>query len=80
MQKQDAQVLRTREDVRRYIAERLARIPLDDAIVKGWRAVGRGVLLLVLGYSAVQYYMLTVYVEILSLPEVTVFVAFLKPS
>ena len=80
MQKQDEQVLRTREDVRRYIAERLARISLDDAIVKGWRAVGRAVLLLVLGYSAAQYYMLAVYVEILSLPEVTVFVASMKPS
>lgn len=79
MQKQDEQVLRTREDVRRYIAKRLASISLDDAVVKGWRAVGRAVLLLVLGYSAVQYYMLTVYVEILSLPEVTVFVASLKP-
>lgn len=76
MQKQDEQVLRTREDVRRYIGQRLRQ--LDDTSVKGWRAVGRAVLLLVLGYSAFQYYFLAVNVEILSLPEVTVFVAF-KP-
>ena len=35
---------------------------------KSWRIVGRGTLLLALAVSALQYYTLHVYVQVLSLP------------
>ena len=50
----------------------------DLASVKGWRLAGQVTLFLLLGYSAFQLYFLHVFVEILSLPGVTVFVPLLK--
>lgn len=58
-------VPRNLDEARRDVAKSVAR----------WRAVGRATLLLVLGYSAVQYYFFSVFVEILSLPGITVFAA-----
>jgi hypothetical protein len=45
---------------------------LEEANVEIWRLVGRGTLLVALGASALQYHLLHVYVEILSLPALVV--------
>lgn len=66
-------VLRSKEDVRRYIEQRSARNANDDPSVRHWRVLGRATLLAVLTYSTLQYYFLHVLVEILSLPSLTTF-------
>jgi hypothetical protein len=49
------------------------RSAFDHPNAEAWRAAGRATLLAALGVLALQYYFLHVYVEILSLPAVTVF-------
>lgn len=71
--KQPPPILRTREDVRRYISEASTKSARDDLSIRRWQVAGRATLLVVLGYSVLQYYFLTVFVEILSLPDTTVF-------
>ena len=66
-------ILRTREDVGRYISEASTKSARDDLGIRRWQVAGRATLLVVLGYSVLQYYFLTVFVEILSLPDTTVF-------
>lgn len=64
---------RSREDVRRYIAERGARSVDDDPSVRFWRLAGRATLVTLMVYAALQYYFLHVFVEIYSLPSLTTF-------
>jgi hypothetical protein len=46
---------------------------LDHPNVEAWQVAARAALLVTLGVSALQYYFLDVYVQILSLPAITVF-------
>lgn len=68
-----APTFRSREDVRRYIAERGARSIDDDPSVRFWRLAGRATLVTLMVYAALQYYFLHVFVEIYSLPSLTTF-------
>lgn len=68
-----APTFRSREEVRRYIAERGARRVEDDPSVRFWRLAGRASLITLLVYAALQYYFLHVFVEIYSLPSLTTF-------
>lgn len=68
-----APTFRSREDVRRYIAERGARSVDDDPSVRFWRLAGRATLVTLMVYAALQYYFLHVFVEIYSLPSLTTF-------
>ena len=68
-----APTLRSREDVRRYIAARGARSVEDDPSVRFWRLAGRVVLFGLLTYAGLQYYFLHVFVEIYALPSLTTF-------
>lgn len=70
--------IRTREDTRRYVRGLDSKSGRNLPSVKRWRRAGQVTLLLLLGYSAFQLYFLGVFVEILSLPGVTVFVPLLK--
>jgi hypothetical protein len=64
--------LRTREDVRRYIAARKARTVDEIPSVRFWRSAGQATLVTLLLYAGMQYYYLHVFVEIMSLPSLTV--------
>jgi hypothetical protein len=63
---------RARGDFRLYMRALSPRGLLEEANVEIWRLVGRGTLLVALGASALQYHLLHVYVEILSLPALVV--------
>lgn len=64
---------RARGDFRSYMRALSPRSALDHPNVEAWQAAARAALLVALGVSALQYYFLHVYVEILSLPALTVF-------
>ena len=64
---------RARGDFRKYMRALSPSSALEHPNVKAWRLGGRASLLVALGFSALQYYMLHVYVTILSLPAVVVF-------
>jgi hypothetical protein len=64
--------LRTREDVRRYVAARTSRTVDDIPSVRFWRSAGQATLMTLLLYAGMQYYYLHVFVEIMSLPSLTV--------
>jgi hypothetical protein len=70
--------IRTRDDMRRYVRDLDSKSGQDLPSVKRWRRAGQVTLLLLLGYSTFQLYFLNIFVEILSLPGVTVFVPLLK--
>ncbi len=72
------QTIRTREDTRRYVRDLGSKSGGDLPSVKRWRRAGQVTLFLLLGYSAFQLYFLSIFVEILSLPGVTVFLPLLK--
>jgi hypothetical protein len=65
---------RNREEVRRYIAQRTSRSVEDMPSVQLWRLAGRAMLGTLVTYAAYQYYMLHVFVEILSLPSTITFI------
>lgn len=64
--------IRTREDVKALLAE-TAAAPQRNAA--GWNTAKSLTLLALLGFAALQYYVLDVMVQIASLPQLTVFVA-----
>ena len=64
---------RARGDFRKYMRALSPTSAFDHPNVEAWHAAGRATLLVALGVLALQYYFLHVYVEILSLPAVTVF-------
>jgi len=64
---------RARGDFRSYMRALSPRSAFDHPNVEAWQAAGRATLLVALGVLALQYYFLHVYVEILSLPAITVF-------
>jgi hypothetical protein len=66
--------IRTREDVRDYINGLYIRgNGRDLPSVRRWKLAARATMGTVLLYSALQYYFITVLIEINSLPGITVF-------
>jgi hypothetical protein len=66
--------IRTREDVRDYINGLYIRgNGRDLPSVRRWKLAARATMGTVLLYSALQYYFITVLIEINSLPSITVF-------
>jgi hypothetical protein len=57
--------------VGRFVDETWPRNPLDEPRVKYWRAAGRATLLVLLAFSALQYYFLDVYLTIMAMPRLT---------
>jgi hypothetical protein len=76
----EASSLRTREDVRRYVEHLRKRPVAKNLSVKCWQVARRATLLSALCLAMLQYYFLSVGVDILSMPGVTVFVLSLKSS
>lgn len=72
--------IRTRDDIKAYIDEVGARKAADDPSVRRWQAA-KTVTLIGLGvFAFIQYYMMDVMVQILSLRETTVFVPVSAPE
>ena len=71
--KEDHPPKRARGDFQRYMRALSPTSAFDHPNIEAWQAAGRATLLVALGVLALQYYFLHVYVEILSLPAVTVF-------
>jgi len=55
-------------DARKYREQLAARTPENDPAVVKWRVFERCVLMIVLGASFLIYYVISIHVEILSLP------------
>lgn len=71
--------IKSLEDARRYREELAARKPEDDPKVKVWRVYKRYMLLLLAVVFFMIYYLISVNVEVLSLPELNVPVWVSKP-
>ena len=66
--------IRTREDIKAYLDEVAARKATDDPSVRRWQQAKTITLIGLATVAFVQYYMMDVMVQILSLRETTVFV------
>ena len=70
----EQRIIRTREDVRHYINGLYIRgSGRDLPSVRRWRLAARATMGTVLLCAALQYYFITVFMEIMSLPGITVF-------
>jgi hypothetical protein len=63
--------LRTRDSVRSYVAEIEARVAGGPTARRGWLIARHGVLAVGLAIATLQYYFMDVYVQIASLPSIT---------
>ena len=66
--------LKTHEDVRSYVREVSARKAADEPSVRRWLKVKKITLIALLGFSVMQYYVLDVLLEIVSMRTTTYFV------
>ena len=74
LEKLTGRSLRTREDIQAYVREVAARKAADQPSVRRWLKVKKVTLLVLLAFSVMQYYVLDVMLEIVSLPSTTFFV------
>jgi hypothetical protein len=70
---------RTREDIQTYVREVSARKSADEPAVRRWLQVKRVTLVVLLAFGVMQYYVLDVMLEIVSLPSTTYFVPVRTP-
>ena len=71
--------IRTREDIKAYLDEVAARKAADEPSVRRWQQAKTITLIGLATFAFVQYYMMDVMVQILSLRETTVFVPVSAP-
>ena len=71
--------IRTREDIQAYLDEVAARKAADHPSVRRWQQAKTITLIGLVTIAFVQYYMMDVMVQILSLRETTVFVPVSAP-
>jgi hypothetical protein len=76
--KKNSPVIRSREDMRRYLGELALKKAGDVPSVQAWQRMRQATMFLLLAGAALQYYFLSVYLEILSLPGVVVFIPPIK--
>ena len=74
LEKLTGRSLRTREDIQAYVREVAARNAADQPSVRRWLKAKKATLLVLLALSVMQYYVLDVMLEIVSLPSTTFFV------
>ena len=72
--------IRTREDIKAYLDEVAARKAADEASVRRWQQAKTITLIGLATFAFIQYYMMDVMVQILSLRETTVFVPVSVPT
>jgi len=66
--------LKTREDIQTYVRELSARKATDEPRVRRWLTVKKATLVALLAFGVIQYYMLDVMLQIVSMPTTTFFV------
>jgi hypothetical protein len=74
LEKLTGRTLRTREDIQAYVREVSARKAADDPAVRRWLKAKKITLIVLLGFGVMQYYILDVLLEIVSMPKTTFFV------
>ena len=72
--------LKTREDIQAYVREISARKASDEPAVRRWLTVKKATLIALLAFGVIQYYMLDVMLEIVSMPTTTYFVPARAPA
>lgn len=72
--------LKTRADIHAYVREVAARKASDQPSVRRWLQVKKGTLLALLAFGVIQYYVLDVMLEIVSIPSNTYFVPVKAPA
>jgi hypothetical protein len=74
LEKLTGRTLRTRADIQAYVREVAARKAADDPAVRRWLTAKKITLIVLLGFGVMQYYILDVLLEIVSMPTTTFFV------
>ena len=74
LEKLTGRTLRTREDIQSYVREVSARKAADKPAVRRWLKVKRVTLFALLAFGIMQYYILDVLLEIVSMRTTTFFV------
>ena len=74
LEKLTGRTLRSREDIQAYVREVAARKAADDPAVRRWLKAKKITLIVLLGFGVMQYYILDVMLEIVSMPRTTFFV------
>jgi hypothetical protein len=74
LEKLTGRTLRTRADIQAYVREVAARKAADDPAVRRWLTAKKITLIVLLGFGVMQYYILDVLLEIVSMPSTTFFV------
>ena len=71
--------LRTRADIQAYVREAGARKTADQPALRRWLRVKKGTLLALLAFGVIQYYVLDVMLQIVSIPSNTYFIPVKAP-
>jgi hypothetical protein len=74
LEKLTGRTLKTREDIQAYVREVSARKASDDPSVRRWLRAKKITLLALLAFGVMQYYILDVLLEIVSMRTTTYFV------
>jgi hypothetical protein len=74
LEKLSGRTLRTREDIQAYVSEMSARKVADEPAVRGWVRAKKITLIALFAFGVVQYYILDVMLEIVSMRTTTYFV------
>ena len=74
LEKLTGRSLKTREDIQAYVREVSARKASDQPSVRRWLNVKKATLVALLAFGVIQYYMLDVMLEIVSMRTTTYFV------
>ena len=74
LEKLTGRTLKTREDIAAYVREVSARKAADQPSVQRWLKVKKVTLIALLAFGAIQYYILDVMLEIVSMRSSTFFV------
>ena len=80
LEKLTGRSLKTREDIQAYVREVAARKAADEPSVRRWLTVKKATLIALLAFGVIQYYMLDVMLDIVSLPGSTYFVPVRTPA
>jgi hypothetical protein len=79
LEKLTGRSLKTREDIQAYVREMATRKASDEPSVRRWLTVKKATLIALLAFGVIQYYMLDVLLEIVSIPSTTYFVPARSP-
>jgi len=79
LEKLTGRTLRTREDIQAYVREVSARKATEAPSVRRWLQFKKIALVALLAFGVIQYYILDVMLEIVSMPSTTFFVPVRTP-